>query len=818
MPENLVDPDYTQFGTLKVRERKPLAPVLDLLIAGGGPAGTAAAMRAAELGLSALVIDYDDLMKRIRDYPKEKLIRPNYGGGDKLQFPPGGPLVTSLYFDDVDKDQMVRVWKDKYKENNVAAKIGSEFTGLVRDDGVWAVKTWNYRARQEFTYKAKNVLIAIGAGVPRRFDIPGNTDGLAFRLDDPKRYVGGPVLVIGGGTSAGEAVIAISNAKVDAEDESPVYWSYRGDSMPKVSKALSDMFFAAYVGNGNIRYLSFSEPTAIVLAPDKQEYLSLRIDRKVVEGRPPETVHLEFAKHRVVACIGEDLPVKLLQSLGVKIPLVNNRPLMLVNREGEVSQPGVFLVGDARGPKYLRCTDFNDSTSYEQIVQKRNIKAAMVEAVQAVEVIAARMGVVSATMSAPPEMPVRPESAAGAQGVVPPAPLEPEAARPLEHVTQLVAVHPDGTVDEQFPIGKDLVTIGRSSADIQCADDVYMADQHATITRSGDAYFLADSGTGSGVWIRAQGVEGRRLEEGGLVWVGSQILMATRSGSGWAIAQYNSEGVYQAAHAIDPARGLFVGRATQVALDPSDLSLSRRHAQFRISADGLYVFDLGSKNGTYAKLTAPFALANGDEFRVGSRRFRFETFTSGAKLAPTDVVTEQPIEPDVSPAATPAAAPEGARAAAPAAAVSASPAPARAAKAASAAAAAAPAAAVAAGLAAATIEHPEFSAVFGVAPGQDLLHAYFGNLKTRFPDCKVSSKGDPTEHMDEPVGWECKVGLCGLCAVQILDGADNFLPVDPGSPEMNTVANKAFLDADPKKYRLACLAKIKGPVKLGMPS
>ena len=34
--------------------------------------------------------------------------------------------------------------------------------------------------------------------------------------------------------------------------------------------------------------------------------------------------------------------------------------------------------------------------------------------------------------------------------------------------------------------------------------------------------------------------------------------------------------------------------------------------------------------------------------------------------------------------------------------------------------------------------------------------------------------------MDEPLGWECKVGLCGLCAVQIVEGADNFAAVDPG--------------------------------------
>ncbi len=60
--------------------KEPVSPpeILDMLVVGGGPAGTAAAFRANELGLTALVIDYDDLMKRIRDYAKGKPILPSF--------------------------------------------------------------------------------------------------------------------------------------------------------------------------------------------------------------------------------------------------------------------------------------------------------------------------------------------------------------------------------------------------------------------------------------------------------------------------------------------------------------------------------------------------------------------------------------------------------------------------------------------------------------------------------------------------------------------------------------------------------------------
>ncbi|NNM34562.1 MAG: NAD(P)-binding domain-containing protein, partial [Gemmatimonadetes bacterium] len=271
-------------GTLILDSPVDLPDCLDLLVVGGGPAGTAAAFRAKELGLSCLVLEFDGLLKRIRDYPKDKLILPSFGGGDKMQFPAGGDLVARLYFDPIDKDDMCEAWTREYRACSVPAKIGAEFTALEREGDVWVAGAWNHRNQTRETFKAKHVALALGRGVPRRFDIPGNTEGVAYRLQEASHYVGQPALVVGGGTSAAEAVIAISNAKVEAEDPCTVHWSYRGSKMPRVSKALADVFFSAYVGNGNIRYHPHSEPTAVVVGPDRSEYLSLRIVRRVDVG------------------------------------------------------------------------------------------------------------------------------------------------------------------------------------------------------------------------------------------------------------------------------------------------------------------------------------------------------------------------------------------------------------------------------------------------------------------------------------------------------------------------------------------------------
>ena len=509
MTSGAPDSEYTQFGTLKVAEPAAAAEVLDVLVAGGGPGGSAAALRARELGLTIAVIDADDLLTKIRDFHEGKDIEPDYGrGSEGKPFPPGGALVTALHFEKWKREEMLSRWRGFYKEHSITARIGAELTGLERQaDGIWLAKVWSRRGGQELAYRARNVILALGGSVARRFDIPGDLNGINFRLDRAENFVGGPALVVGGGISAAEAVIAISNAKVKDSDRTAVYWSYHGEALPRVaeSKALGAAFYDAYVGNGNIRYLARSDPAAIFAGPDDRDYLSVRIDRKIIEGRPIESVHLEFAKERVIACIGADLPFQLIETLGAKVPMVNDKRWMLINQDGELSLPNVFLIGDARGGKFLRCTDFNNQDTWEWITGpavNRNIKNAMWEGVLAVETVAVRAGNAAAKvalLAAPALTGKRLEGGAAAAAsaakekgaAATPKAKPPAAAAPASApqpatppasivspnqsalaavaqgaVAQLESLLPDGSVEAEFPLGKATTTIGRSGADI----------------------------------------------------------------------------------------------------------------------------------------------------------------------------------------------------------------------------------------------------------------------------------------------------------------------------------------------------------------
>ncbi len=161
-----------------------LPPVLDLLIVGGGPVGTACAFRAKELGIAALVIEMDDLMKRIRDYAKEKPILPDYGGGDTMQFPAGGDLVERAALRPDRQRSHGRALEGAVSQAQRAGAGGRRAApdrATARRRLAAGRRGITTRKQNQLSFLAKNIVLGLGRGVPRRLDIPGNVQDLANR-------------------------------------------------------------------------------------------------------------------------------------------------------------------------------------------------------------------------------------------------------------------------------------------------------------------------------------------------------------------------------------------------------------------------------------------------------------------------------------------------------------------------------------------------------------------------------------------------------------------------------------------------------------
>ena len=767
----MADIEYKSDGSLVLSKPVQLPEILDLLVVGGGPAGTAAAFRAKELGLNALVIDYDDLMKRIRDYPKDKLILPDFGGGDQMRFPKGDNLITALHFSAIDKDEMVNEWRRLYVSYNVPARIGIELLGTERrSDGVWQVKTWNHNLRAEQVILTKHIAIGIGRGVPRRFDIPGNTDGIAYRLTDAQAYVANPSLIIGGGTSAAEAVIAISNAKVKAQNSSAVFWSYRGDKLPKVSKALADVFFEAYIGNGNIRYFPNSEPVAVVTADDKKEYLSLRTDRKEIAGRPNETLHLEFLKENCVACIGEDIPEAFLSSIGISMVTggAANKKRMCVSPLLETQQPNVYLIGDILSQVYLETEDIkSDPLAFREVKHRGNIKAGMIDGVIVAEVVAQRIAgkkEIDVQVEFVAETPAEKPKPAGPlmtilSSIEESSPQKKQTgARESTPYAVLVRVTAGGVEEDEFPLKQNgMTTIGRKFCDIVFPDDVNLSERHASVSHGPDGFSLRDDGSQTGVFVSATEGQPVQVTNGDLVRLGRQFLVFKEDNGKYAFIHYDRTGKQIGKHSLVAEKTVVLGReAPDITLDAADMTLSRRHLSIAVKDGKILIKDLKSANGTYVKVRDTTRLEPGDLFRVGNQAFRLSVL----KEIATDRVRLQSRPPSAAKPQPKADIPTEEKRAEPA---------------------------TAKGM---VVVFKNAGKTVAFEPGQTI--------------CSIAEKNKIK------IVAECHAGICGSDPIKIISGKENLN--SPGTDEKGTLEDICGLK--PGEYRLACMAKPTNTVEI----
>ncbi len=771
-------------GMLTLKNPVDLPDVLDLLVVGGGPSGTAAAFRAKELGLDCLVLEFDGLLKRIRDYPKDKLILPSFGGGDKMKFPAGGDLVKRLYFEAIDKDDLVATWSRQYEECSVPAMIGTEFTGLERDGDVWSVLTWNHKTKAREVYRARHVALALGRGVPRRFDIPGNTDGVSYKLQDAGHYLGRPALVVGGGTSAAEAVIAISNTKVENDDVSAVYWSYRGSKMPRVSKALAEVFFEAYMGNGNIRYHPHSEPVAIVVGPDRNEYVSLRVVRRAEPGMPQETVHLEFQKEDCIACIGEDVPEALLKDLGIDMVVVGEagKKMMAVTPLLETQVPQLYLIGDLLSQAYLETTEFNGSPEdFQRMKHKGNIKQAMRDGVFLAEVVRQRV-------DGKDEVAVVIHDADEVEGafetdhqqtvlidIMEQAPESFILDRPV-----LVRMTPAGVDEEEYPINlTGVTTIGQKGCDLNFPDDSQLSESHASILYSDGTLRLRDDGGAGGTFLKLQAERPASLATESILRLGRQIVVLRKNVDGRVLHHYDARGQFLE-HIPLVAGTTVLGRSggktdPDISLGDEDRTLSRFHLGITVTGDDVVAEDFNSSNGTYLKINASLEVSDGDIFRMGGQIFRVQITSDPSKTDSVFHPTKTEMVPPTRAEATPPVAMEAAEE---------------------------PATEVVPDSPATDIAAPELTTIGGA-------QVSFSGHDTPFDIEDDQSVLDIADEHDIEIDYECWCGLCGCDLIRVIEGQEHLNEIS--DKELKTLKRKGV---EPGEYRLACMTKVSGPVRV----
>ena len=177
------------------------ADVFDVLIAGAGPAGISASLRAIERKLNYLTIEQDEVGGTVAKYPRQKLVMTS-----PVEFPMYGKFKST----ELSKEKLLAFWDKVLHRADFKIHSGEKIEHIQRDpDGAFTVTTSKAR------YRSRAVVLALGrTGTPRKLGVKGEELAkVMYRLIEADHYINKKILVVGGGDSAVEAAMGLAHQK-----------------------------------------------------------------------------------------------------------------------------------------------------------------------------------------------------------------------------------------------------------------------------------------------------------------------------------------------------------------------------------------------------------------------------------------------------------------------------------------------------------------------------------------------------------------------------------------------------------------------------
>jgi thioredoxin reductase (NADPH) len=178
--------------------RRGVAGAFDAVVVGAGPAGLSAGLRLMEAGMRAMVLEREAVGNTIVHYPRAKVVMT---GALELA------IVGTIKRRSMSKEEMVDLWQSIVARTHMPVHIAHVEGVAAEPDGMWRLETSGGHVR------AANVLLGLGRrGTPRKLEVPGEEQvKVHYALIEPEQFAGKHVLVVGGGNSAVESALALSD-------------------------------------------------------------------------------------------------------------------------------------------------------------------------------------------------------------------------------------------------------------------------------------------------------------------------------------------------------------------------------------------------------------------------------------------------------------------------------------------------------------------------------------------------------------------------------------------------------------------------------
>jgi thioredoxin reductase/NAD-dependent dihydropyrimidine dehydrogenase PreA subunit len=267
--------------------RRGVGDAYDVAVVGAGPAGISATLRLLEANLKVLLLEREAFGGTIMHYPRAKVVMTG-----ALDF----ALVGRVRAKKMSKEELVDLWERIMREVKLPVQVGTLVDGVEAEhDGMWRLHT------SQGPIRAANVMLGLGRrGSPRKLEVPGEeTPKVHYRLLEPREFAGRHVLVVGGGNSAVETALSLSDAQCCAS----VSISYRKGAFARC-RAENRRRIDEAIAIGAVQALMPSEISRI-----ENDAVYLKSDRG----------EIKLQNDSVIVQIGGTAPSELLQKFGVEV-------------------------------------------------------------------------------------------------------------------------------------------------------------------------------------------------------------------------------------------------------------------------------------------------------------------------------------------------------------------------------------------------------------------------------------------------------------------------------------------------------------------
>ena len=194
-----------------------------------------------------------------------------------------------------------------------------------------------------------------------------------------------------------------------------------------------------------------------------------------------------------------------------------------------------------------------------------------------------------------------------------------------------------------FTVAARSLLMGRDASNDMVLESEDVAPFHAQLSCAGNAVWLTDLKSESGIKVGGTSVHRRKLEDGDAIAIGDVRMMFEagdvagedlRSARTMAVPPPPAtaarlvvvEGEADPATAVIGEEPLVIGRSREADIRVEDDAVSRRHAQVERTEKGILIVDLGSHNGVLVngKKVKKKILKPGDTVQIGYVVFRLE--------------------------------------------------------------------------------------------------------------------------------------------------------------------------------------------------